>query len=173
MTQTAALTARWCLFGPRRAFIRARSRLSFFNPPSLNSQHGASRRRRCAYSKYLLHVIDIRLIDPVFDPDQDPEEKRELRQNYRALTRQIKGARRERSRKAITEPPLQTSRRISTSIQQKMCWIRCTGQTGSSIMVRFPLRSMRLAVQVFPSQTASGSNIGLAFSPARVQCRRG
>lgn len=27
----------------------------------------------------------------VFDPDQDPEEKRALRQNYRTLTRTLEG----------------------------------------------------------------------------------
>ena len=29
----------------------------------------------------------------VFDPDQDPEEKRAVRQNYRSLTRKIEGMR--------------------------------------------------------------------------------
>jgi hypothetical protein len=33
-----------------------------------------------------------RSVDAAFDPDQDPEVKRELRQNYRALTRHIRGA---------------------------------------------------------------------------------
>lgn len=29
--------------------------------------------------------------DMVFDPDQDPEEKRNVRQNYRSLTKKIEG----------------------------------------------------------------------------------
>ena len=29
----------------------------------------------------------------VFDPDQDPEEKREVRQNYRSLAKKIEGIR--------------------------------------------------------------------------------
>ena len=29
--------------------------------------------------------------DMVFDPDQNPEEKREVRQNYRSLTKKIEG----------------------------------------------------------------------------------
>ena len=29
--------------------------------------------------------------DMVFDPDQDPEEKRKVRQNYRSLTKKIEG----------------------------------------------------------------------------------
>ncbi|TFK26481.1 hypothetical protein FA15DRAFT_667363 [Coprinopsis marcescibilis] len=33
--------------------------------------------------------VDADMGDLVFDPDQDPEEKRALRQNYRALTRQV------------------------------------------------------------------------------------
>ena len=31
--------------------------------------------------------------DMVFDPDQDPEEKRAVRQNYRSLTKKIEGMR--------------------------------------------------------------------------------
>lgn len=40
-----------------------------------------------------MRVVLMAALEMVFDPDQDPEEKRAVRQGYRALTKKIEGRR--------------------------------------------------------------------------------
>jgi len=43
--------------------------------------------------KYASRVLFLHSLDMIFDPDQDPEEKRGVRKGYRSLAKKIEGAR--------------------------------------------------------------------------------